>query len=134
LDVNVGGHDLVKPGLEAKVEAGMTVNWKPAGEVKAVVDGEMQPTWTTANTVRGFLKAKDITVGEHDKLKPAANTAITGGMEIIYASAFRVEVKVGGKKDNKSIWSTASALTTVEDFLQNNNIQYDDNDEVKPSL
>lgn len=134
LDVNVGKHDLVKPGKDTELKAGMTVNWKPAAEVKMASNGKTQATWTTAKTVKEFLESKNMTVGKHDKLTPGVDTAITDGMKITYASAFPVQVKAGGKKDNKMFWSTATASMTVEDFLQNNDIQYDDNDEVKPAL
>ncbi|HET7580819.1 MAG TPA: ubiquitin-like domain-containing protein [Bacillales bacterium] len=131
LHVKVGKHDLVKPGLDAALESDMTVRWKPAVQVKMAQNGDMETAWTTADTVGDFFKAHNIQTGEHDKFSPALDTPISKGMAISYAAGFPVHVKVAGKK--KTVWTTNHSAT-VEQFLQKQNVKYDENDQVKPGL
>lgn len=134
LDVDVGRHDLVKPGLKAPLKADMTVKWTPAVQVNANENGITHPIWTTAKTVGGFLKENNLTVGKHDQLSPGPDTAIDEGMAITYKSAVPLQVKVGDQKKAKKIWSTASAFTTVKEFLKKHDIQYDETDKIQPGL
>lgn len=134
LDVDVGSHDLVEPGIASPLEAGMTVKWTSAVQVNVATNGVIRPTWTTAKTVGAFLKGKNIDVAKRDQLTPGSDTKIKDGMDITYKSAFPMQVKVGGKKDAKKIWSTASAFTTVGEFLKKHDIEYSKNDEIKPGL
>lgn len=131
LHVNVGKHDLVKPGLHAAVQSDMTVRWVPAVQVKMSDNGTTKKAWTTAKTVGGFLESQNIQVGTHDKLSPTPKTAITKGMAISYSPGFQVHLNVAGKK--KAVWTTKSSMT-VGDFLHKQNVQYDKNDLVKPGL
>lgn len=130
LHVNVGKHDLVKPGVSAPLKSDMAIKWVPAVEVEMSRNGEAQTTWTTAKTVGDLLKARNIDFEEHDKLSPSPDTAIEKGMEITYLSGFKVDLNVAGKKN--SVWTTATASTTVGDFLKRQDIDYDKNDRVKP--
>lgn len=131
LHVHVGKHDFVKPGLSAAVQSNMTIRWVPAVQVKVAESGSTQKDWTTAKTVGDFLQSQNIQVGPHDKLSPAKNTKITKGMEISYAPGFQVHINDAGKKE--AVWTTA-ASSTVGDFLNKHNIQYDQNDIVKPAV
>ncbi|HEX7065171.1 MAG TPA: ubiquitin-like domain-containing protein [Bacillales bacterium] len=132
LHVDVQKHDAVKPGMDAELQADMTISWVPAVQVKVSENGEMNSVWTTAETVGDLLKARNIAFGGHDKLSPSPETKITKGMTVSYLSGFKVALNVAGKKH--TLWTTATASTTVGDFLKQQNIEYDKNDKVKPAV
>ncbi|HET7616773.1 MAG TPA: ubiquitin-like domain-containing protein, partial [Bacillales bacterium] len=132
LHVKINKHDLVKPGVDAKLQDEMTVRWEPAVQVKMNQNGQEMSTWTTAETVGDLLKSNQIQVGDHDKLYPTKDTPITEGMNISYMAGFQVNLNVGGK--HRKVWTTATDSTTVADFLKKQDIKYDDNDQIKPGL
>ncbi|HET7657297.1 MAG TPA: ubiquitin-like domain-containing protein [Bacillales bacterium] len=132
LQVDVQQHDVVKPGMDTKLQADMTISWLPAVQVKVSENGKDRSVWTTAKTVGGLLEARNITLGDHDKLSLEPQTKITKGMEISYLAGFKVDLNVAGKKH--TLWTTATASTTVGDFLEKRDIEYDKNDRVKPGV
>ncbi|HET7521865.1 MAG TPA: ubiquitin-like domain-containing protein [Bacillales bacterium] len=132
LGVEVGKHDIVKPGLQEELEANMTVSWLPAVQIQLSKANKEKSTWTTADTVGEFLRANKINVGEHDKLAPSPDTAIKEGMTITYLPGYQVSLNIAGKKE--VVWTTAAPSISVREFLNNRNIKYDGDDKIAPGL
>lgn len=130
LGVDVGEHDAITPGLDTELEAGMTVNWQPAVQVKWAHNGEEETVWTTAETVGDWLTEQGIDVDEDDHLSPAADTPVSDGLEIAYASAYTLDLNVAGEET--TVTATDHSMT-VGEFLEKRGIPYDDRDKVKPS-
>lgn len=72
------------------------------------VDGSPQTVKTRAENVKDALAQQGITVGEHDVVQPALDTAIAEGTEISVAYGRPVTMTVDGKTVTK--WTTAKTV------------------------
>lgn len=129
LDITIHSEDDVFPPLNTKITDNMEVVWEQAKQVKLSKDDEKKTVWTTAETVEEFLKEKDITLNEHDKINPKVSSSIDENMEIVVHTAFPITLVDAGKK--KELWSTS---TTVADFLTQHDISLETLDRVEPDL
>lgn len=75
---------------EAFLQDGMTITIIQQPLVSITADGETKDVYTSAKTVAEFLEEQQITLGENDRIEPAAETAIEEGLEIVVQ---RVEIK-----------------------------------------
>lgn len=128
-EISLGKHDHLKPAKETVLTENMEVVWKPATKVTLTLDGEKKEYWTIADTVKGFLEEKSITINEHDKLNVALNTKIKEDLDIVLDVAFQVVVNDGGEE--KKLWSTS---TTVGDFLAQQGIELSELDRIEPAI
>jgi resuscitation-promoting factor RpfB len=121
-------HDVVKPGLSAKVEDNMQVDYLKAKEIVLTVNGKDKKVWTTAKTVEQFVKEQQLSLKEHDVIKPNLTADIQDQGKIKIESAFPVKLVVGGKA--QQVWTTS---TTVADLLKQQKVSLGEIDRVSPA-
>jgi uncharacterized protein YabE (DUF348 family) len=81
-------------------------------DVTVTVDGQAQEVGTFSGSVEGAIDAAGITVGEHDTVAPALDTAISDGSQIVVEHGRLLTLTIDGQ--TREIWTTA---TTVEEAL-----------------
>ncbi|MED2971606.1 ubiquitin-like domain-containing protein [Fictibacillus sp. B-59209] len=126
--ISVNRHDEVEPGLNEPLKNGMKIEYTPAHKINFTQDGEKQSVWSTASTVKEFLGERNISVNQHDKLKPGLATPLKTQQNINLQQAVSVDLVVGGKE--KQVWTTS---TTVADLLKQNKVKLGDLDRVEPA-
>jgi uncharacterized protein YabE (DUF348 family) len=126
--IDFNEHDFVEPGLNAKINADMKVTFKQSKHVQLTINGEKKDKWTISDTVKDLLAEENITIGEHDQLKPAEDTVIKDGTEVNYETAFKVILNDGGKEHE--LWTISM---TVADFLNQHDINLNELDRIEPS-
>ncbi|WP_088105949.1 G5 and 3D domain-containing protein [Halalkalibacter urbisdiaboli] len=125
---NVQEHDKIEPALDEKIAGNMVISWEPAKEVNVTIEGEEQVVWTTADTVKELIDELEIAYSKHDKIEPPLSTDVSEEMDIVYESAFQVELTSDGEQ--REIWTTS---TTVADFLERENVSLGELDRVEPA-
>ncbi|WP_017185061.1 G5 and 3D domain-containing protein [Alkalibacillus haloalkaliphilus] len=98
-------------------------------EVTVVLDDEEQTVVTTADTVDELLDELDVEVGEHDHLSVDVNAELEDGMDITYEQAREVIVTMDQRTEH--YYTTEN---TVEDFLNNKDIELSEYDQMSVSL
>ena len=83
LGLTVREGDLVRPGLDTPVTAGMTVRLANARTVNLRFDGQDQVLYTQAATVEDVLAILGVDPGEDELLSPSRDTPITNGMSLV---------------------------------------------------
>jgi resuscitation-promoting factor RpfB len=121
-------HDLVNPGLSAKVKDNMKIDYLKAKEIVLTVNGKDKKVWTTAKTVEQFVKEQQLSLKEHDVIKPNLTADIADQGKIKIESAFPVKLVVGGKA--QQVWTTS---TTVADLLKQQKVSLGEIDRVSPA-
>jgi uncharacterized protein YabE (DUF348 family) len=112
------GRNLRKPvllGVAALVVALAITGGTVAAAHKTVsvtVDGQVQEVGTLAGSVEGALDSADVTIGEHDTVVPAIDTAISDGSQIVVEHGRLLTLTIDGQ--TREVWTTAS---TVEEAL-----------------
>jgi uncharacterized protein YabE (DUF348 family) len=81
-------------------------------DVTVTVDGQAQEVGTFSGSVQGAIDAAGISVGEHDTVAPALDTAISDGSQIVVEHGRLLTLTIDGQ--TREIWTTA---TTVEEAL-----------------
>ncbi|MDR7074842.1 ubiquitin-like domain-containing protein [Fictibacillus barbaricus] len=125
--INPNKHDLVRPGLNAKVKDNMKIDYVKANKVVLNVDGKKKSVWTTAKTVEQFVKEQQLTLNDHDVIKPGLTAKIQNHTNVEIESAFPVNLVVGGK--SQQVWTTS---TTVADLLKQQKVSLGELDKVSP--
>lgn len=82
LGMTVREGDLVHPGLDAPVSAGMIVRLDKARTVNVVVDGKEQTLYTQAQSVADVLAVLGLDPGPEELLTPARDTLLTPDLTI----------------------------------------------------
>jgi uncharacterized protein YabE (DUF348 family) len=80
--------------------------------VSVTIDGQVQEVGTLAGSVEGALDSADVTIGEHDTVAPAIDTAISDGSQIVVEHGRLLTLTIDGQ--TREVWTTAS---TVEEAL-----------------
>jgi len=75
--IKVGEHDRLSVPLTANLKNGDRIVIERTRPVKLTADGETKTVYTTGTTVASALKDLQITIGEHDKVIPSAETELT---------------------------------------------------------
>ncbi len=83
IGMTVREEDLVRPGLDTPVTAGLTIRLAEARSVNLRVDGREEVLYTQARTVREVLGLLGVSPGPEDLLSPARETPIINGMSIV---------------------------------------------------
>ena len=127
-DWTVNENDKVVPALDTKISGNMIVNWTKAKKITVKNNEVESEVWTTANDVSQLLKELEISVGEHDLIKPSLQSTIKPEMNVTYESAFLVRLNSDGEQHE--VWTTS---TTVADFLEKESISLGELDRVEPA-
>lgn len=127
-NIKINQHDSVKPGLDAKVTDNMKIDYLQAKEINLTVNGKEKTIWTTAKTVEQFVQEQQLTLKEHDSIKPNLTADIKDQGKIQIESAFTVKLVVGGKA--QQVWTTS---TTVADLLKQQKVSLGEIDRVSPA-
>jgi len=83
LGMTVREGDLVQPGLDTPISAGMVVRLAKAITVNVRLDGKDQVLYTQARTVEDVLRILGVDPGPDEILSPPRETELTPGMQII---------------------------------------------------
>lgn len=126
--IEVNGHDVVAPNLDAKVEDGTRVAVKFGRQVTFTIDGEKQTVWTTATTVDDALGALVVDLAGA-KLSTSRSASIgRQGLAIIIGTQKTVIIVDEGKK--RTITTTGQ---TLADALATAKISVDRDDKLSAS-
>jgi resuscitation-promoting factor RpfB len=126
--IEVTGHDVVAPSMDAKVEDGTRVAVKFGRQVTFTIDGAQQTVWTTATTVDDALSALGIDLAGA-KLSTSRSSSIgRQGLAIIIGTQKTVIIIDEGKK--RTITTTG---LTLADALAAAKISVDDDDKLSAS-
>lgn len=97
------------------------------GNIK--VDGKKLEVKTNSDTVKEILKEKDIKLEEKDKVNKELDSQVDQNFKIEVRRAIPVVVNISGKTEK-----VETAEKTVKEFLESENIYYDKQDKITPSL
>jgi uncharacterized protein YabE (DUF348 family) len=126
--IEVNGHDVVAPNMDAKVQDGTRVAIKFGRQVTFTIDGEQQTVWTTATTVDDALAALGIDLAGA-KLSTSRSSGIgRQGLAIIIGTQKTVIIIDEGKK--RTITTTG---LTLADALAAAKISVDRDDKLSAS-
>jgi uncharacterized protein YabE (DUF348 family) len=128
--IEVGGHDVVAPGLDSKVSDGTEVAVKFGRPLDLSVDGEDSRYWVTATDVATALDQIGLRFGAAD-LSASRSAAIgRDGLSLSVVTPKTLVFKIAGKKADRS---EVTALT-VREALRELGVTVDGNDKVRPAL
>lgn len=80
LQVPYTEHDLIEPGIDTEITAGMHIAWKKAVHITFYRYGEEEAHWTTADTVEEFLQEIDLQLQEGDILSLEPHSEMSDSM------------------------------------------------------
>jgi resuscitation-promoting factor RpfB len=106
----------------------MKIDYVKANKVVLNVNGKKKSVWTTAKTVEQFVKEQQLTLNDHDVIKPGLTAKIQDHSKVEIESAFPVNLVVGGK--SQQVWTTS---TTVADLLKQQKVSLGELDKVSPA-
>jgi resuscitation-promoting factor RpfB len=124
-EIEVTGHDVVAPNLDAKVDDGTRVAVKFGRQVTFTVDGEKQTIWTTATTVNDALDALGMNLAGAELSASRSSGIGRQGLAIIIGTQKQVVIIDAGKK--RTITTTGQTLT---DALAAAKIKVDNDDKL----
>jgi uncharacterized protein YabE (DUF348 family) len=126
--IDVNGHDVVAPNLDAKVEDGTRVAVKFGREVTFTIDGAPQTIWTTATTVEDALAALGLNLSGAELSTSRSSGIGREGLTIVIATQKKIIIIDAGKK--RTITTTGQ---TLADALLAAKIKVDEDDELSAS-
>lgn len=106
LGMTVREEDLVRPGLDTPVNAGMAIRLAKARSVNLRLDGKDQVLYTQAQTVADVLAILGVDPGPDEVLSPPRETPISNGMALVIGLHRVVE-----EKSNEVVPGTTSYET-----------------------
>src|SRR5699024_9016970 len=117
-------------GENTEIVDGMEIRFESANEILLTIDGETEKYKTTAITVGQFFQDEELEFSRYDDISHSDIATLDDEREIEVTSAVRMQLNDGREKEK--VWTTED---TVEDFLENEEIEYDeDEDRIKPEL
>jgi uncharacterized protein YabE (DUF348 family) len=126
--IEVNGHDVVAPNLDAKVDDGTRVAVKFGREVTFTIDGAAQTIWTTATTVEDALAALGLNLAGAELSTSRSSGIGREGLTIVIATQKKIILIDAGKK--RTITTTGQ---TLADALLAAKIKVDEDDELSAS-
>jgi uncharacterized protein YabE (DUF348 family) len=123
--IEVSDHDVVAPGLTAKLNEGSRVAVRFGREVTFNVDGKPQTIWTTATTVDQAVSALGIDTAGAELSTSRSSSIGREGLDVDIATEKQIVIKVAGKK--RSFTTTAQ---TVGEALSEAKIAVDSDDKI----
>lgn len=124
-DIEVNSHDVVAPGLDAKVDDGTRVAVKFGRQVTFTIDGAKQTIWTTATTVNDALDALSVDLAGAELSASRSSGIGREGLAIVIATQKQVVIIDAGKK--RTITTTGQ---TLADALAAAKIKVDSDDKL----
>ncbi|RKQ33018.1 G5 and 3D domain-containing protein [Oceanobacillus halophilus] len=129
VDITVSEHDSLSHDLNAEIESGMEINYDTANQITLAIDGNENTYYSTKDTVEEFFKEQNLSFSKHDDISLKGSDKIKDGLQIEVKKAFEVAINDGGKDKVKNFTGG-----TVEDLLNQYQIEIDDDDKIKPAL
>lgn len=129
LGIDVGKHDALSHGENAKIVDGMKIQFETANKILLTIDGKTEEYHTTAVTVGQFFQEEGLTFSEHDEISHNNIEVLEDDLEIEITTAFPVVVDDGGEETE--LWTTGG---TVKQLLQKNDITFAKQDKIEPNL
>jgi resuscitation-promoting factor RpfB len=126
--IEVNGHDVVAPNVDAKVEDGTRVAVKFGREVTFTIDGAAQTIWTTATTVEDALAALGLNLSNAELSTSRSSGIGREGLTIVIATQKKIIIIDAGKK--RTITTTGQ---TLADALLAAKIKVDEDDKLSAS-
>jgi uncharacterized protein YabE (DUF348 family) len=126
--IDVNGHDVVAPNLDAKVEDGTRVAVKFGRQVTFTVDGAPQTIWTTATTVDDALAALGMNLSGAEFSTSRSSSIGREGLTILIATQKKIIIVDAGKR--RTITTTGR---TLADALAAAKIKVEKNDKLSAS-
>jgi uncharacterized protein YabE (DUF348 family) len=123
--IEVNGHDVVAPGLDAKINDGTRIAVKFGRQVTFTIDGAAQTIWTTATTVDDALKALGIDLVGAELSTSRSSTIGRQGLTLVIATQKKIIIIDAGKK--RTITTTGQ---TLADALAAAKIKVDGDDKL----
>ncbi len=124
-EIEVTGHDVVAPNLDAEVDDGTRVAVKFGRQVTFTVDGAQQTIWTTATTVHDALDALGMDLAGAELSASRSSGIGRQGLAIIIGTQKKVVIIDAGKK--RTITTTGQ---TLADALAAAKITVDNDDKL----
>jgi resuscitation-promoting factor RpfB len=124
-EIEVTGHDVVAPNLDAEVDDGTRVAVKFGRQVTFTVDGAQQTIWTTATTVNDALDALGMDLAGAELSASRSSGIGRQGLAIIIGTQKQVVIIDAGKK--RTITTTGQ---TLADALAAAKITVDNDDKL----
>nr|WP_279665593.1 G5 and 3D domain-containing protein [Ectobacillus ponti] len=75
-NIQLGEHDVVKPGRGSALKGGENITVEHAFMVSLTVGGQQQQVWSTSITVADLLKKQQVALNELDKVQPSLETIV----------------------------------------------------------
>jgi len=132
LDVEVGPADAVRPGPDAALSDGLTIQIDRAIEVEVVIDGdETREVLAPVDSVADVLEAADLGDARADGaiISPPTTAGVEDGDVVHVTLPKAVEVVVDGE-----VHRTETVVDTVRDVLADLDVDLDPSDRVRPAL
>jgi resuscitation-promoting factor RpfB len=126
--IDVSGHDVVAPGLDAEIAEGTRVAVKFGRQVTFTIDGAAQTIWTTATTVNDALNALSVDLSGAELSTSRSSSIGREGLTIVIATQKKIIIIDAGKK--RAITTTGQ---TLADALAAAKINVDDDDKLSAS-
>lgn len=98
-------------------------------DIKLIIDGNSRCISTFSSNVDDILKKQEIQLSETDFINVDKSEPVRGSSTIIVKTNKNIELKI-----NNEILNLKTYANTVEGFLKEKKIQYDENDIVSPKL
>ena len=92
--VKLGPADLVRPGPQTPLSAGLHVYVRHARSVRLVVGNETSTVFTFANTVEELLREQGIVLRDQDRLIRTPDASLSNGLTTVKVTFLRVETEV----------------------------------------
>ena len=126
--IELGEHDVVSPSIDSPVEDDQKIVVRYARELTVTVDGQERTFWTTARTVGEAMKELGIRDAANADLSASRSTTITrNGLDLDVSTPKDITLEVAGKRSTETV-----TAPTVEAALEQAEVRYDSNDQVKP--
>jgi resuscitation-promoting factor RpfB len=126
--IDVAGHDVVAPSLDAEIAEGTRVAVKFGRQVTFTIDGATQTIWTTATTVDDALNALSVDLSGAELSTSRSSSIGREGLTIMIATQKKIIIIDAGKK--RTITTTGQ---TLADALAAAKINVDDDDKLSAS-
>src|SRR5699024_3705888 len=129
LGIDVNKYDELSHGENEAIVDGMEIRFEKANEIQLTIDGKTEEYHTTAITVGQFFEEEDLDFSRYDDISHSNIEILNKDTEITVDTAFPVMLNDGGEEEK--IHATKG---TVEDVLEDQEIDFDDSDRIEPAL
>lgn len=110
LKLPVKPKDYLVPSKQTKIKDGMNIEWKPSKQIHLTIEGKKKTVWTTADTVKDFLKEEHLSISKFDKVAPSFNQTLQNHMNVKINKAFPVTLVDGNRKKQYGLLRLLSVI------------------------